>query len=154
MLVAVDVEPDFLQRERDYRFSKIELENIELDKYLVHTSAQDGQIESNNTRLDTDEVEVLRASLEKHPVYLCESLSIHTADEDHPVNYSYIATCLSGCAEIWGRKGVNKFMQQTKGWSNEHFNNDLKQHRYPRAAVEDLSSFDIEDLIRQQRQKR
>ncbi|MEM0909719.1 MAG: hypothetical protein AAGJ37_02025 [Pseudomonadota bacterium] len=149
LLLAAEVAPEFLQREQDYRFTQIADADIELEEFIVSTVEENGSINACSSGLEADEIELIRAYMQTHPVYVCESLSVVPADEGHPVNYSYIATCLSGCFEICGEKGVERFMRSTKGWAGEHFYDDLGDHKYPRAAVNALCDFEVGKLIKQ-----
>ena len=113
-LIPMQFSEEFSARERDYRFVKLNPDTIEF------AGGAD-----------------LSALMQHTPIYICESTDIYHSDAEHPVNLSYVATCLKGCYEIDGMREMQKFIQHTGGWDTSYFNNDFQEKRYPRAAETD-----------------
>lgn len=120
-LLALDMDPDFIERERDYRFTLLSQEACQL--YNV-----DQAIEA-----------VLKRHISK--VYICESLAVSPSDANYPVNYSYINTCLQGAKELMGQAGMDDFIRYTKGWDTGVFYDDMQEVKYPRASFPLLPHF-------------
>lgn len=126
-VLALDVDPSFIEREQDYRFTPLQNDEIEflLPNHLSsHTMA-----------------------LKAQTVHICESLDVNHPNEYFPVSYSYIHTCLLGAQELMGPAGINEFFRLTKGWNVSSFVNDMAHPKYPRAATSGLGSIDIRKLI-------
>jgi hypothetical protein len=103
-------------REQDYRFSKVDpLDIIIPEKYAKHSS--------------------LLETLHKTPTYICESLDVVRADATHPINFSYIATCLAGAEENDPINGIDNFLMHTHHWDISCINLDMELNAYPRAAI-------------------
>jgi hypothetical protein len=121
-----NIDKKLLQREQDYRFTKLQLAN--LDFGLVANSAM---------------LEVLS----NHTIYICETLERKLPSKDFPVNASYIDTCLKGCLEVGGIDEVKRFVKTTKHWPVVFKLDDRLNPQYPRAAAICLSDYEIFDEI-------
>lgn len=116
-----DIDEQLLKRERDYRFSKLRLEQLEFTSGI------------SDSMLNV---------LSKCNVYVCETLELRLPCEEFPVNSSYIDTCLTGCLEVGGVEEVKRFVLTTKHWPVEHKQNDRSNPKYPRAAC--INQFESE----------
>lgn len=123
---CTDIDEQLLKREKDYRFSKIRLEQLEFLPVL------------SDSMLDV---------LSNCNIYLCETLKLKLPSDQFPVNSSYIDTCLTGCFEIGGIEEAQRFVSSTKHWPREHKHNDRSKPRYPRAASVYKSETDIFDQL-------
>jgi hypothetical protein len=117
-LIPMQINPAFETREQDYRFTKIALEQIRLPRNF----SQDKELSN---------------ALQRTPIYICETLDVKEADDEHPVNFSYVATCLAGSHESCQHEGIDDFLNHTSHWRKAHINMDIERAEYPRSA--DLS---------------
>jgi hypothetical protein len=114
-LIPLEINPALQTREKDYRFSTVNLHQLKLPQAL-------------------SENQVLLDVLQNTPIYICETLDVKEADAEHPVNFSYIATCLAGAQESCEIEGITDFISHTSHWHKAHINMDLEGAQYPRAA--------------------
>ena len=113
-LLALDLDPAFIEREQDYRFVELGSTDIEYEDFKA------------------SELNLIQSFCPA--IYICESLLVQASNSDYPVNYSYINTCLMGAKELRGTKGVEDFLNLTTGWNEGSFRDDMKNIHYPRAA--------------------
>jgi hypothetical protein len=115
-LIPTEINPALQTREQDYRFSKIDFQQLNLPPAFAQNQA-------------------LIDALQSTPIYICETLDVKEADAEHPVNFSYIATCLAGSHESCDVKGIDDFFKHTSHWHKAHINIDTDKAQYPRAAA-------------------
>lgn len=128
-LVPLTFSKDFAAREKDYRFRQISADQIHLG-------------ERNN-------LSSLRKCLEKTPIYICETLQCKEPNEQFPVYFSYLDTCLAGVREQDDALGIERFFATTCGWQVDCFVDDKHEPKYPRAAHIVNKSWDTQALISQ-----
>lgn len=129
-LIPLVFDKTFEEREQDYRFTKINRQDVSLiDKRLANNAS-------------------LLSLLEKTPIYICESIRLQESDHDYPVHYSYVDTCLAGSFESAGVDGVNEFFKHTHGWQRAHFIDDSMDIKYPRASPCSKKAWDTKALIK------
>lgn len=128
-IIALEFNDDFEKREQDYRFTKIDLDSIEIIPSLAATH------------------QALLVQLSKIPIYICETLAVVPSTHSFPVNMSYIETCLAGSHELSGSQGVETFFTHTQGWDTGHFNDDRNSHLYPRSTPVKMAPWNIETLL-------
>ncbi|GGF69297.1 gamma-glutamylcyclotransferase [Alteromonas lipolytica] len=114
-LVPTHLDPALQQREQDYRFTPVTLEQLHFELSAELTAR-------------------LTDWLLQRDIWICETLKIEPASAAYPVHQTYIDTCLGGCLELGGSAAANRFIASTTGWQH-HRVNDRSQPRYPRAAV-------------------
>ena len=124
-LIPTDINPSLKEREKDYRFVKVNLQDIAF--------VNEGL---DNLCLSYD-------ALEQLSFWICETLDCVPPSLDFPVNQSYVDTCLSGCLEHGGVEEAKAFFATTQLWEHPR-SNDRKNPQYPRAAK---VSRDIQDEI-------
>lgn len=117
-LVPTKIDPALEKREQDYRFSRVDINDIDID----------------DSHLFLNDVTNVREIIRNTPIYICETLESHLATETYKVSFSYIATCLIGCYEKQGNKGIDDFMRSTFGLSESVLDMDVEKPKYPRAA--------------------
>jgi hypothetical protein len=130
-LIPIEINPALQTREQDYRFTQISSSQLELDESV-----------SANTQLT--------AALDNIPIYICETLDIKPADAEHPVNFSYIATCMAGSHEGAADSGIDDFLSHTTYWQKQHIRMDIKEPQYPRMAA--LSQTTLEQYAKRLQQ--
>jgi hypothetical protein len=121
-----NIDKKLLQREQDYRFSKLQLDKLEFGLAV------------NSSILEV---------LSHHTIYVCETLERKLPSKDFPVNASYIDTCLKGCLEVGGFDEVKRFIETTKHWPDVFKFDDRLKPKYPRAAVICAADYEIFDEI-------
>jgi len=121
-----NIDKKLLQREQDYRFSKLQLENLDFG------------LAANSPMLEL---------LSNYTIYVCETLELKLPSKDFPVNASYIDTCLKGCLEVGGIDEVKRFVKTTKHWPDVFKLDDRLNPKYPRAATICVSDYEIFDEI-------
>jgi hypothetical protein len=119
-----NIDKKLLQREQDYRFSKLQLDNLDFG------------LAANSARLEV---------LYNCTIYVCETLERKLPSKDFPVNASYIDTCLKGCLEVGGIDEVKRFVNSTKHWPDVFKLDDRLNPKYPRASAIRLSDYEIFD---------
>ncbi|MFT6408271.1 MAG: hypothetical protein ACJAQ6_001688 [Arenicella sp.] len=128
VLIASEIDEGITQRERGYRFTAINVEDIRLDG-----------AETIFTELDR--------------IWICETLRTDIASTENPLPQSYVDTCISGCLEAKGVEGAIEFIQQTQGWDCVWINDRHLEHtpRYPRyTPVSGEQAILIDALLDQQ----
>ena len=115
LIPTEEISPELQERESNYRFTKLSIDDFTFSPYL-----HEGE-------------DVLKEQLEHKSIWVCETLKINNADENYPVNQSYVDTCLMGCLEVGGVLFAQHFIQQTTGWDNAWIN-DRSHKKYPRYA--------------------
>ncbi len=114
-LIPTEIDPKLRVREQDYRFVQVNPQDIfNLECFTGHP----GLIQTIHTV----------------PIYMCETLEVVEPDREHPVNFSYIATCLAGAEEADPEAGIASFLARTYGWQKELIHLDVNKAKYPRAA--------------------
>lgn len=113
-LIPVELNPSLQQRERDYQFVEVPLDQL---VFALPTASE----------------QALRQGLQSRRIWLCETLALVPADENHPVSQTYIDTCLAGCLEQGGEEAAKAFITSTTGWSHPRVN-DRAAPNYPRAG--------------------
>jgi hypothetical protein len=124
-----NIDEKLLQREQDYRFSKLKLDQLDFD-----------------SGINTSMLEVLSNCT----VYVCETLERTTPSREFPVNASYIDTCLKGCLDVGGIEEVKRFIKTTKHCPDVFKLDDRLKPKYPRAAATCISECTIFDEIQKQ----
>lgn len=124
-LLPVELNPSFQQREQDYRFVEVSVDNIEFD----------AAFEQDAKFID---------ALEQAHVWICETLQIIPADEAHPVSQTYIDTCIAGCLTQGGETEARLFVDTTSHWHHPRRFDRVSPcyPRYGRVDDEQLSSID------------
>lgn len=128
-IIALEFNDDFEKREQDYRFTKIDLDSIEIIPSLACAHQE------------------LMLQLSKIPIYICETLAIAPSTDCFPVNISYIETCLAGSYELSGTNGVETFFKHTQGWDTSYINDDRSSHLYPRSTPVNIAPWNIKTLL-------
>jgi len=124
-----NIDEKLLQREQDYRFSKLKLDQLDFGS-VISTSML--EVLSNCT------------------VYVCETLERKKPSREFPVNASYIDTCLKGCLDVGGVEEVKRFISTTKYWPDVFKIDDRLKPKYPRAAETCMSECEKFDEIQNQ----
>lgn len=127
-----NIDAQLQRREQDYRFSELELAN--LDFYFPLNESQLNMLASVT-------------------IYVCETLEQQAPTSEFPVNDSYIDTCLTGCMEVGGAEEVEAFVKNTRHWPYSFKRNDRLQPNYPRAASGSASEWVMFDEIQNRRQE-
>ena len=110
VLIASEINQALAERERGYRFTRLEVGDL---------SACSGDLELS----------------ENDQVWICETLSINASCQANPLPQSYVDTCISGCIESQGVSAASRFIQQTNGWdcvwvNDRHLNRTPIYPRY------------------------
>jgi hypothetical protein len=113
-LVPVTFSADFAKREQDYEFVQVDIEQIDVSI--------------------APESKHIHEHLAEKRVWICRTLETQTAETSHPVNASYVATCLVGCLETGDEVHAHDFFSHTHHWPDKLFD-DLDKPNYPRAAA-------------------
>nr|WP_297348285.1 hypothetical protein [uncultured Glaciecola sp.] len=121
-----NIDEKLLQREQDYRFSKLMLDKLDF-----------------GVAINLSMLEVLS----QHTIYVCETLQKELPSKEFPVNASYIDTCLKGCLEVGGVDEARRFIKTTKHWPEVFKLNDRLKPKYPRAATICVSDYEMFDDI-------
>ncbi|MFT6085735.1 MAG: hypothetical protein ACJAWT_000355 [Glaciecola sp.] len=121
-----NIDEKLLQRELDYRFSEVTLDQLDFGLAL------------NSSVLEV---------LSHHTIYVCETLQQKLPSIEFPVNASYIDTCLKGCLEVGGLDEVTRFIKTTRHWPDAFKLDDRLKPKYPRAATICVSDCQIFDEI-------
>ncbi|MGQ8364959.1 hypothetical protein [Glaciecola sp. 1036] len=116
-LVPMQFSSEFSLRERDYKFTKITVDEITFPT------------------IESEIPNSLQDYFSTADIYICESLEVYPSTTDYPVYLSYVLTCLAGCYQVGGLQEVRFFMQHTKGWDSAVIVNDLLAPKYPRGAI-------------------
>ena len=124
-----NIDKQLQKREQDYKFTEIQLEQLDF-----HTSLNGEQVDR----------------LSQLKFYICESLRLQSANEQFPVNLSYIDTCLKGCFELAGANEVKRFVNTTKDWPSIFKSNDRAKSNYPRASETTIEEQGIFDRLQRQ----
>lgn len=103
VLIPTKIDPALVQREREYRFTEVNLDQIKLSG-------------KSNIKLSDDDT-----------VLVCESLNPLIPNQDHPIVQSYIDTCLIGSLEVFGEVGALSFIENTSGWDHYWVNDRDRQ---------------------------
>ncbi|TDF35686.1 gamma-glutamylcyclotransferase [Alteromonadaceae bacterium M269] len=103
------------ERESDYRFTRLTVDDFSFEAYLPEAES------------------LLKEQLVSSNIWVCETLMVNNADDNYPVNQSYVDTCLIGCLEVGGSAFAMQFIKQTLGWDNAWVNDRIAK-RYPRYA--------------------
>jgi len=121
LLVPVEtITPELQDREKNYRFTAVEPENI-------------------IPFFENDELPKKDAKY-----WVCEVLNPTESCENHPIYQSYVDTCLVGCLENGDENFASLFIASTFGWIHSqhseqhqpaHWINDRNAPHYPRAAA-------------------
>ena len=111
-MVKTTIDESLREREQNYRFAPISLEDLRFDQ-------QQG----------------LELSLENSRFWVCETLNIQKADDEFPVNQSYVNTCLIGAYEQNGNQGIQEFISSTHAWPKKGIQNDTDCPLYLRASL-------------------
>lgn len=114
-LIPTDINPSLKEREKDYRFTKVNLHDIAF------------------VNVGLDNLRQRHDTLDKLSFWICETLDCVPPSLDFPVNQSYVDTCLSGCLEHGGIEEAKAFVGTTQLWDHPR-NNDRENPQYPRAA--------------------
>lgn len=124
-----EITPELEERESDYRFTRLSVDDFSFEAYMPEAE------------------DVLKQQLHSRNIWICETLLVNTADDQHPVNQSYVDTCLIGCLEVGGCTFAQQFVEQTSGWHHS-WNNDRTDKRYPRyARVSDTDQAQIDSEL-------
>ncbi|WP_395344152.1 hypothetical protein PN836_005045 [Ningiella sp. W23] len=132
--VPVSLNPKLQQRERDYQFTEVKRDAVNL--LNCHNQALGAHLDDADITL-----------------WICESLAVHDATPQYPINLSYIDTCLAGCLSHYkspnaGYEHAERFMQSTFGW--QHVYDDRNAPRYPRRAQISMQQYKTIDALLQQ----
>lgn len=133
-LIALQFDEKFEKREKDYRFSRLQLSDIDLNE--IQAKHQNSQA-----------WEALLRLLDSVPIYICETLDAQTSSTDFPVNYSYINTCIQGSYEKRANAGIASFFEHTQGWDSGVFNDDITNPLYSRATISQNLLWNTKSLI-------
>ena len=80
-------------------------------------------------------------------VYQSEQPNRFLADEQHPILQSYIDCVLAGYLAQFGRLGMQRMVDTTRGW-NRHIMNDRDAPHYPRAVhIDENLQLSVDQLI-------
>jgi hypothetical protein len=125
-----EITPELEKRESDYRFTALVIE----DFAFTHSSEEEEYF--------------LKEQLKGKSIWLCETLKTDHPENSHPVNQSYVDTCLVGCLEIGGAEFAQQFIEQTEGWEFAWVD-DRQKKRYPRyAKVNHEEQQAIDDILK------
>ncbi|WP_100643777.1 gamma-glutamylcyclotransferase [Alteromonas facilis] len=118
LCTPIALNPKFQQRERDYQFKAVGLEQISFLEDIPSEYLQ-------------------RIKRPGVTLWICESLDIAPASVEYPVYLSYVDTCLAGCLSHFanldeGLDAARTFLQTTHGW--QHVIDDRANPQYPRRA--------------------
>ncbi len=125
VLIASDIDEEIAERERGYRFTQLDIDQIDL--------ANLGQSLSNQDQ-----------------VWICETLISDVSTLSNPLPQSYVDTCLSGCIESNGIEAARRFIHQTRGWDCVWINDrdTAGEPIYPRyTPISDQESQLIDQLL-------
>lgn len=110
-----EISPELQKREQDYEFVPVNLEELEFlstcDQHLRYQEVLQGK-----------------------QIWVCQNVKPQSAMKDYPIYQSYIDTCLAGCHETEIDGFDELFINSTIHWE-DHWINDRKKPRYPRAAI-------------------
>ena len=121
-----EITPELEERESDYRFTRLSVDDFSFEAYMPEVE------------------DTLKQQLQSRNIWICETLLVNAADAQHPVNQSYVDTCLIGCLEVGGSAFAQQFVEQTSGWQHSWIN-DRTEKRYPRyARVSDTEQAQID----------
>ena len=114
VLIAADMDESIADRERGYRFTRLDINELTIDERGIGSSGLDISPQDQ--------------------IWICETLRVDTATAENPLPQSYVDTCMSGCLESKGIDGAIGFIQQTKGWDCVWLNDRHLEAapRYPR----------------------
>jgi len=127
VLIASDIDDDLRHRERGYKFSRLNLNDIQINN--THKSLSDND-----------------------HIVICETLPANfsgsSADSSQaPLPQTYLDTCLIGCLESQGMEGVRRFIQQTRGWNRYWVNDRHQKAIYPRSIPITKDQTDLIDAL-------
>jgi hypothetical protein len=143
VLIASDIGEAIADRERGFKFTRLNIDDLMIDKLGIDEQGVDQQARVRSGPNLT----------EQDKIWICETLRVDTATAENPLPQSYVDTCMSGYLESKGIDGAIAFIEQTRGWDCEWLNDRHLEHtpRYPRyTPISTEQAGLIDSLLEQQ----